>query len=73
MNDNSVAALCAALAAVALITAPVACSIHDNYAVTEMVRVGAHPMDARCAVRSEGMSPMCVLRAGGAGVEGGAK
>lgn len=65
MNDNLVT-ICVALVCIVLAASPVACSMNDNYAVTEMVRSGANPMDAKCAVKALGSpDPFCILRAAG--------
>lgn len=35
---------------------------HDNEAVVELVKAGAHPLDARCAVGG-GTKEICTIRA----------
>lgn len=63
MNDNIVGAICATIVAVVVVTSPLACSANDNYAVTRMVQAGANPLDAKCAVKQDSMSTVCVIRA----------
>ncbi len=63
MNDNTIAAICATIVAVVVVTSPLACSANDNHAVTKMVQAGANPLDAKCAVTQGSPSTVCVIRA----------
>lgn len=56
------------LVLLAAIGAPVACSMNDNATIAEMVKAGAHPIDAKCSVNSDPRREVaCVLRALGKG------
>lgn len=63
MTDNNLVALCAVLLAAAVITIPVACNISDNATMGGMVRGGAHPIDAMCAVKAHDNRQACTARA----------
>lgn len=68
MKDITYATL-AAVCVLAVIAAPVSCSNHKNNAIVEMVRAGAHPIDAMCSISADISSTnkhaACVLRAAG--------
>lgn len=42
--------LTAGLLLLALVSAPVACTVHRDHKLSEMVKAGADPQDARCAM-----------------------
>lgn len=63
MTDNNLVALCAALLAAAVTATPVACNISDNATMEGMVKGGAHPIDAMCAVKTHDNKQACTARA----------
>lgn len=46
--------------ATVLLCAPIACSVHRDHKITEMVKAGADPQAARCAVVFD-PGPSCLL------------
>lgn len=48
-----------------LLCAPVACAAHRDHKITEMVKAGADPQVARCAVAFDNQGPNCLLIAAG--------
>ncbi len=44
----------------ALVSAPFACTVHRDHKIAEMVKSGADPQDARCAVALD-PGPSCIL------------
>ena len=62
MSDDLLGALVLAVIVAILVGAPLACSMNDNATIAEMVKAGAHPVDAKCAVKSGG-STECLVRA----------
>ncbi|MCF8208499.1 MAG: hypothetical protein K9K38_03705 [Rhodoferax sp.] len=75
MNENTVSViigLSVAVCVLALVAAPVACSISSEQAIVEMVKAGHAPADARCAVAgasNASREAVCVLRAIGKDVK----
>lgn len=55
--------LAAVIVAVAGIVAQLASTAHDNYTMAEMVKAGAHPIDAMCALKPYSTKYLCIARA----------
>ena len=49
--------------AVAVVTTPLSCTMNDNATMEAMVKAGANPMDAQCAVKSGISKELCAIRA----------
>lgn len=62
MNDEVSFVVCFALAC-ALIFSPVGCAMREDALIAEMVKNGADPLDAACAIRS-GRSNFCQFTVG---------
>lgn len=62
-RQEFITAVLVAICVLALIAMPVACTFSDNKAIEEMVKAGAHPMDARCAVHTQTGETLCLARA----------
>lgn len=45
------------------IVAQLISSINDNYTMSEMVKAGAHPIDAMCALKPYNTKYLCIARA----------
>lgn len=64
--DNLYDAVLSALAicaVAALLGSPVACTMHRDAKVTEAIKAGADPIEARCAVTDDLRDPVCMVRA----------
>lgn len=58
--------LIAALTVVAIVATPAACMSHEVYTLGQMVKAGADPIAARCAL-GHGAVSMCIIAAQKAG------
>lgn len=54
--------LIAALCIVAVVATPVACMVHEVHTLGQMVKAGADPIAARCAL-GHGSVSMCIIAA----------
>ncbi len=64
MNDvcDGVLSTLAICAFAAVLTSPVACTMHRNAKLSDAIKAGADPIEARCAVTDDFYTPICMLR-----------
>jgi hypothetical protein len=66
MDDSNVFAKIVVIGLVAALASITSCTAYvshdDNMAMDSMVENGAHPIDARCAVKSDTESRICLVR-----------
>lgn len=61
---NTIQTIIAGLAAVLILTSPVACTIHQQAMVAKAIASGSDPIAARCALEgSSSSSVICVVKA----------